>query len=64
VADLGYGIVNGRAHRASGDMAYHVLDMMQSFEESSNSGQHISIESRCERPAALPLGLIAGRLDE
>jgi len=64
VADLGYGIVNGRAHRASGDMAYHVLDMMQSFEESSNSGQHIIIESRCERPAALPLGLMAGRLDE
>jgi hypothetical protein len=37
---------------------------MQSFEESSNSGQHVTIESSCERPAALPLGLMTGRLDE
>jgi predicted dehydrogenase len=64
VADLAYGIVNGRPHRANGDMAFHVLDLMQSFEESSNSGQHVTIESSCERPAALPLGLMAGRLDE
>ena len=64
VADLAYGIANGRPHRANGNMAYHVLDLMQSFEESSNSGQHINIESTCERPAALPLGLMAGRLDE
>ncbi len=64
VADLAYGLVNGRPHRANGAMAYHVLDLMQSFEESSDSGQHVMIESRCERPALLPLGLMAGRLDE
>jgi predicted dehydrogenase len=40
-------------HRASGEMAFHVLDLMQSFEESSTSGRHIEIRSRCERPAAL-----------
>ena len=40
-------------HRANGEMAYHVLDLMQSFEEASTSGQHIEIRSRCERPAAL-----------
>jgi len=34
-------------------MAFHVLDLMQSFEEASTSGQHIEIQSRCERPAAL-----------
>jgi predicted dehydrogenase len=40
-------------HRASGEMAFHVLDLMQSVEESSTSGRHIEIRSRCERPAAL-----------
>jgi predicted dehydrogenase len=63
VADLAYGIVNGRSHRANGAMAYHVLDLMQSFAESSDSGRHVDITSVCERPLALPLGLPAGQLD-
>jgi hypothetical protein len=42
-----------RPHRANGEMAFHVLDLMQSFEDASTSGQHIEIQSRCERPAAL-----------
>ncbi len=44
-------------------MAYHVLDLMYAFEDSSQSGQHIEIESLCEQPAPLPLGLLKGRLD-
>ncbi len=62
-ADMAYGIGNGRPHRPSGEMAYHVLDLMQSFEESSDLGQHVTIDSSCERPAALPMGLMAGELD-
>ena len=63
VADLAYALVNGRPHRANGDIACHVLDIMQAFEQSSQDGRHIEIESCCERPAPLPLGLLARELD-
>lgn len=63
VADLAYALVYGRPHRANGDMAYHVLDLMEAFAEASHQGHHLEIESRCERPAPLPLGLMARQLD-
>ncbi|MDH7487356.1 MAG: Gfo/Idh/MocA family oxidoreductase [Anaerolineae bacterium] len=63
VADMAYGIVHGRPHRASGEMAYHVLDIMQALGESSAAGRHMEIASRCSRPAPLPLGLPEGELD-
>jgi predicted dehydrogenase len=53
VIDMARAISKNRPHRASGDMAFHVLDVMQSFEEASRAGRHIEIQSRCERPAAL-----------
>jgi predicted dehydrogenase len=53
VRDLVAAIREQRPHRASAEMAFHVLDLMQAFEEASSSGQHIEIQSRCERPAAL-----------
>lgn len=59
VADLADALAEARPHRASGEMAYHVLDLMQAFEEASQSGHHIEIESRCERPAPLPVGLMS-----
>ena len=63
VADLAYALVHGRPHRASSEMAHHVLDIMQAFEEASQAGRHVEIESRCERPAPLPLGLLPRQLD-
>lgn len=63
VADMAYAIVYGRKHRANGELAYHVLDLMHSFDESSAEGRHIAIESHCERPAPLPIGLLPGLLD-
>jgi predicted dehydrogenase len=53
VRDMAAAMREDRSHRASAEMAFHVLDLMQSFEEASTSGQHIEIQSRCERPAAL-----------
>jgi predicted dehydrogenase len=63
VADMAYALVYGRPHRASGELAYHVLDVMQAFEDASQSGRHVAIASGCSRPAALPLGLRRGELD-
>ncbi len=63
VADMAYALVYGRSHRASGVLAYHVLDLMHAFGEASTAGQHVEIASSCARPAPLPLGLMAGQLD-
>lgn len=63
VADMAYAIQSGRKHRASGDLAYHVLDTMQSILDSSKEEKHIRLSSQVDRPAPLPLGLPAGILD-
>ena len=64
VADMAYGIRNGRPHRASGELAFHVLDIMHAFHDASSQGKHVMLESTCAQPAALPLGLMEGNLDE
>jgi predicted dehydrogenase len=63
VADMAQAILSGRPQRASGELAYHVLDVMQAVVESSDAGQHATLESACGRPAPLPMGLLRGELD-
>jgi predicted dehydrogenase len=57
IADLAVAIQNGRPHRASGEMAYHVIDVIHGVHESSTQDRHIYLASTCERPAPLPVGL-------
>jgi predicted dehydrogenase len=64
VADMAYSLVYGRANRANGEMAYHVLDIMHGFLDASQQGAHYNLSSTCVRPAPLPLGLSDGLLDE
>ncbi len=40
-------------HRAGGELAYHVLDLMHAVHEASDSGCHVQVESTCARPAAM-----------
>ena len=63
LADMAQAIRSGRPHRCSGQMAYHVLEVMEAFGRSSDAGQAIAIESRCERPAPLPPRTDLGQLD-
>lgn len=63
VADMAQAIRSNRPHRASGALAFHVLEVMEAFQRSSDSGESVSIESRPERPAMLPTGLGVGELD-
>jgi predicted dehydrogenase len=53
LADMAAAILDDRAHRANGDMAFHVLDLMHSFHEAADAGKHMDIASSCRRPAAL-----------
>ena len=53
VADMAQAMQSGLPHRASGEMAYHVLDIMQAFHDSAQGGRHIELMSQCSRPAPL-----------
>lgn len=64
VADMAYALRSGRPHRANGEMAYHVLDIMHAFHDASREGKHSELKSTCSRPAPLPLGLGEHELDE
>ncbi len=64
VADMALSIQRNRAsHRANGELAYHVLDIMHAIHDSSNSGAHITLTSTCERPAALPANVTEGEIE-
>lgn len=60
-ADLARAVRAGRPARASGALAFHVLDVMLAIGEASASDRHVAIGSSCERPAPLPAG--AGEWD-
>jgi len=64
VADMAHAIASRRPHRATGDQAYHVLDLMQAFLDSAASGRHVEIASTFRRPAPLPIGLPEDALDD
>lgn len=64
VADLACALRSGRPHRASGELAYHVLDAMQGFLDSAREGRYVELASTCDRPAPLPLGLRRGTVEK
>ena len=64
VADMAYAIRTGRAHRANGQMAYHVLDVMHAVHDASKHSRYVCLESTCQRPAPMPLNLPKNLLDE
>ena len=54
VADMAHAIRDGRPHRCSGELALHALEVMQAFQASSDSGSHVNIDSRPQRPQMMP----------
>jgi predicted dehydrogenase len=63
VADMAHAIRSGRPHRASGDLAFHVLEVMEAFQRSSDERRHIEMSTRPERPAMMPVHLKTGEFD-
>jgi predicted dehydrogenase len=53
IADMAEAIRDGRPHRASGELAYHVLEVLTALERSARERRHVQIESHCARPAPL-----------
>lgn len=63
VADMASAIREGRPHRASGALANHVLDVMISTLDSSESSTAVRLTNVVDRPAALPAGLADDEID-
>jgi predicted dehydrogenase len=53
LADMCTALRAGTPHRANGEMACHVLEVMHAVETASRTGKHVTIASTCERPAPL-----------
>ncbi|WP_377297869.1 Gfo/Idh/MocA family protein [Rhizobium sp. SGZ-381] len=62
VADMAHAILSGRPHRANGDLALHVLEVMEAFGRASDTGETVTITTRPERPAPLKQSLLNGEL--
>lgn len=62
VADMAHAILSGRPHRASGDLALHVLEVMEAFEIASREGRIVDIRTPVERPAPIADSLRDGRI--
>ncbi len=63
LADMAAGIELGRPHRCSGELAYHVTDVMCSILEAAEKHQYATVGSTCVRPAPFREGLVPGELD-
>jgi predicted dehydrogenase len=55
VLDLAQAARGGSAHRASGDLALHVLAAMEAITTASRTGASVEVEVKCRRPEAVPL---------
>lgn len=54
LADMAEGIRTRRPHRANGELAYHVLDIMHAIHDASAASHSVWLESTCTRPDAMP----------
>ncbi len=60
VAELAQAIHAGRSPRASGELMYHVLDIMHAIHEASEQERHLRLESGCPRPEPFELSDLLG----
>ncbi|MFN2351834.1 MAG: Gfo/Idh/MocA family protein [Kiritimatiellia bacterium] len=62
-AEMAWAMRRQRPHRAAGDLAFHVLDIMEAAAEAGALQRTVEMQSGCERPAPLPSGLRPGELE-
>ena len=64
VSDMAAAIEEGREHRASGELATHVLEVMVAFDRSGETHRRVEIGTTCRRPAAMPVDPHSDEIDE
>jgi predicted dehydrogenase len=62
IADMAYAVQQRRPHRMSGELALHIVEVMESFLVAAKAGRKIAMKSRCRQPEPLPQGLPVGQL--
>lgn len=62
VLDMAAAMRRARPQRASGALAFHVLDIMHAVHDAAREGRHVALESSVTRPAPLPTGLRDGEI--
>lgn len=60
VSDMAKCLDTGETPRANGDLANHVLEIMNAFQISSDSGKFVNLATSCDRPTPLHMGLVKG----
>jgi predicted dehydrogenase len=51
-----------RNHRLNGELALHVVEIMEAFHTAARTGRKITLKSRPKQPEAMPAGLPLGQL--
>lgn len=57
LAEMALAIHESRAHRASVELALHVLEIIEAFHVSARSEKKVALKSTCKRPKAMPADL-------
>ncbi|MEM7735502.1 MAG: Gfo/Idh/MocA family oxidoreductase [Deinococcota bacterium] len=61
-ADLAMSLQDDRPARAGANLAYHVVDTLQTIHEAAEARRYLDVQSTVERPARLPEGLKSGEV--
>lgn len=64
LADMMWAAGTGRPHRASADLALHVLDIMTSALSSAEAGQRVALTTTCERAKPMDFSLASNTFDD
>lgn len=56
VAEMAWALAAGQPHRANGELALHVLEIMDATLRAAAKASPVQLSTRCERPAPLPAG--------
>ncbi len=62
-ADMAAAIRSGRDHRASGELAFHVLEAMHGILDAARRRKTVEMTTCPDQPAPMPLGLEAGQVE-
>jgi predicted dehydrogenase len=62
VADMAHAILDNRPHRCNGELALHVLEVMEAFATASREQRIVDIATTVERPAPLSQSIKDGRI--
>lgn len=61
LADMAHAIATGRPHRASADLAFHVLEIMDAIVRAGHDHAVIELASTVERPEPVPSGAVPSK---